>query len=58
MARTGSMVSLRKLTLTPCASERSTALRVTSAPVPAVVGTAMHGMEGFARERPCPITSK
>ena len=39
----GSMSALRRLTFTRCSGECSTALRVTSAPVPAVVGTAMKG---------------
>ena len=45
-ARRGSISGLRRLTLTRCSGEASTALRVTSAPVPAVVGTAMNGAEG------------
>ena len=40
-ARRGSISGLRKLTLTRCSGERNTALRVTSVPVPAVVGMAM-----------------
>ena len=35
------MNGLRMLTLTRCRGDSSTALRVTSAPVPAVVGSAM-----------------
>lgn len=34
-----------------------TAFRVTSAPVPAVVGTAKQGAAGRVMGRPCPITS-
>ena len=37
------MSGLRKLALTPCCVAPSTALRVTSLPVPAVVGAAMNG---------------
>gem|GEM_PF-7011824 len=39
----------RKLTLIPCLGAMSTALRVTSAPVPAVVGMAMSGAAGLAK---------
>ena len=39
------MLGLRRLAFTPCCGEASTALRVTSAPVPDVVGMAMHGSE-------------
>jgi hypothetical protein len=42
------MSGLRRLTFTLCSGEPSTALRVTSAPVPAVVGMAMKGRGGFA----------
>ena len=34
-----------------------TAFRVTSAPVPAVVGMAIHGAAGLAIFRPAPTTS-
>ena len=36
----------------------STALRVTSEPVPAVVGTAMNGRPGLTIGRPAPTTSR
>jgi len=39
-ATAGSISGLRRLAFTPSCSASSTALRVTSAPVPAVVGTA------------------
>ena len=45
-ARRGSINGLLRLTLTWCSREASTALRVTSDPVPAVVGTAIKGTEG------------
>jgi hypothetical protein len=44
-ATRGSISGLRKLSLTWCSVDPSTALRVTSLPVPAVVGTAMNGGE-------------
>ncbi len=40
-ATRGSISGLRRLTFTRCSGEAKTALRVTSAPVPAVVGMAM-----------------
>ena len=43
MATFASIIALRRLALTPCSGEPRTALRVTSEPVPAVVGTAMKG---------------
>ena len=52
------MKGLRKLTFTRCFGDASTALRVTSAPVPAVVGIAMKGTEGSVRDLPWPITSR
>ena len=52
------MNGLRMLTLTLWAGESRTALRVTSAPVPAVVGTAMQGTDGRSSGRPSPITSR
>ncbi len=48
----------RRLTFTPCSGERITALRVTSVPVPAVVGMAMHGTEDFVSASPRPMTSR
>ena len=51
-ATRGSMRGLRRLTLTRCSGEPSTALRVTSAPVPAVVGMAMKGALGLVSGRP------
>ena len=41
------MSGLRRLTLTRCSGEASTALRVTSEPVPAVVGIAMKRSRSF-----------
>ena len=52
----GSISGLRRLALTP--SPASTALRVTSEPVPAVVGTATQGRPGSVIGRPAPITSR
>ena len=49
---------LRRLALTPCAGEASTALAVTSAPVPAVVGTASSGAAGRVIFWPAPMTSR
>ena len=49
------MCGLRRLALTPCVGEPRTALRVTSDPVPAVVGTQTHGSDGRASGRPSPI---
>ena len=37
------MAALRRLAFTRCPGDASTALRVTSEPVPAVVGTAIDG---------------
>ena len=45
-ARSGNINGLRMLTLTRCCGEPNTALRVTSDPVPAVVGMAMYGADG------------
>ena len=39
----GTMFGLRKLTFNACSGEVSTAFRVASAPVPAVVGIARKG---------------
>ena len=55
-AASGTMSGLRRLALTSPAD--STALRVTSEPVPAVVGTATHGSGRAAKGRPCPTTSR
>src|SRR5664279_154464 len=52
------MSGLRKLAFTPCSVEPSTAFRVTSLPVPAVVGTAMNGKGEVLIVRPLPITSR
>ena len=57
-ARRGSIVGLRRLALMPCSGEASTALRVTSAPVPAVVGMAMQGNDGCVSDWPRPTTSR
>src|SRR5262249_61656022 len=54
----GIMRGLRRLALRPCAGEASTALAVTSAPVPAVVGTATHGTAGSGVLLPEPMTSR
>ena len=56
-ATCGTMLTLRILALTPCVSEVSTALRVTSDPVPAVVGIASMGSDGLAIGWPRPTTS-
>ena len=58
MAMRGSMNGLRRLTLRRCSGEARTALRVTSEPVPAVVGMAMNGADGFASGRPRPMISR
>ena len=52
------MAAPRRLALTRCSGEASTALAVTSAPVPAVVGTATHGTDGRVIARPAPMTSR
>ena len=52
----GSSSGLRRLALTP--PPESTELRVTSEPVPAVVGTATQGSPGASIGRPAPITSR
>ena len=58
MARRGSIQGLRRLTLTRCSGEASTALRVTSVPVPAVVGIATNGADGCVSGLPRPMTSR
>nr|WP_276602970.1 hypothetical protein [Nannocystis pusilla] len=58
IAARGSIFGLRRLTLTRCASAASTALRVTSEPVPAVVGTATKGTGSWTSGRPRPTTSR
>jgi hypothetical protein len=57
MAMRGTIVRLRRLAFTPCSGEASTALRVTSDPVPAVVGIASIGSDAFASGSPLPTTS-
>ena len=57
-ATRGIIDSLRRLALRPCSGEASTAFAVTSAPVPAVVGTATNGTDGRVMGRPWPITSR
>ncbi len=57
-AARGIMGTPRRLALTRCAGEASTAFAVTSAPVPAVVGTATHGTDGRVIARPAPMTSR
>ena len=49
---------LRRLTFTLCSGDDSTALRVTSEPVPAVVGMAMNGADGFVNALPRPMISR
>jgi len=58
MATRGSMKAWRRLTLTRSAGDPSTALRVTSLPVPAVVGIVMHGRDGCVSGWPRPTTSR
>ena len=58
IATVGSIDGLRRLTFTRASSTMSTALRVTSAPVPAVVGMAIVGTEGSASGRARPTTSR
>ena len=50
-ATAGIIWALRRLTFTRSSSASMTALRVTSAPVPAVVGIAMNGAERFDERR-------
>ncbi len=57
-AARGSIAAPRRLALRLCSGEASTAFAVTSAPVPAVVGTATHGTEGRVTGRPPPMTSR
>ncbi len=57
-ATLGSIKGLRKLTLSRCPGEVRTELRVTSAPVPAVVGIASIGAGGRAKALPPPMTSR
>ncbi len=57
-ATRASIDGLRRLTLTRCRGEARTAFRVTSLPVPAVVGIAIHGTEGRSSGRPAPMTSR
>jgi hypothetical protein len=57
-ATLGITSALRRLALTRCPDEASTALAVTSAPVPAVVGTATQGTAGRVMVRPDPMTSR
>ena len=58
IARRGNIPSERRLAFTPCSGERNTALRVTSLPVPAVVGTAIIGTDGCVRGCPRPTISR
>ncbi len=57
-ATRGIIVALRRLAFTPCSGDASTALRVTSDPVPAVVGIATTGHDGLSSGRPRPMTSR
>jgi hypothetical protein len=52
------MSGLRRLAFTAGSATVSTALRVTSDPVPAVVGIAAHGSAGRSRTRPRPTVSR
>ena len=58
MASAGSIRASRRLTLRRASGTPITALRVTSAPVPAVVGMATKGNGGWSSGRPCPTTSR
>ena len=57
-ATRGIISGLRRLALRWCSGTASTALAVTSAPVPAVVGTATQGAAGRVIFRPAPTTSR
>ncbi len=57
-ATQGSISGLRKLAFTRASGTVSTALRVTSEPVPAVVGAAKNGSGGRSSDRPAPTTSR
>ena len=57
-ATLGSIKGLRRLALTPCPGEPSTAFLVTSEPVPAVVGRATKGSERRVSGWPRPTTSR
>jgi hypothetical protein len=56
-ATRGNINGLRRLTFTRCSGEPNTALRVTSEPVPAVVGIATYGTAGFVNGLPAPMIS-
>ena len=58
MAATGSIVLWRRLTFTRCSCEPITELRVTSDPVPAVVGMATQGSAGSLSDLPPPMISR
>ena len=58
IAMRGSIIGLRRLAFTPCSADPSTAFRVTSDPVPAVVGTAIIGNGGLSNGCALPITSR
>ena len=57
-ATRGIIIGLRRLALSRCSGTASTALAVTSAPVPAVVGTATNGRAGWVIFWPAPTTSR
>ena len=57
-ATRGIISGLRRLALSRCSGTASTALAVTSAPVPAVVGTATQGAAGRVIFCPEPTTSR
>ena len=57
-AKAGNIRALRMLTLTLCSGTPRTAFRVTSAPVPAVVGIATCGAQSRASALPAPTTSR
>ena len=56
--RLGRQSGLRRLAFTPCSGDPSTAFRVTSEPVPAVVGAAIKGIGSLSNVLPLPITSR
>ncbi len=57
-AAIGNIDAPRRLALTWCSGEASTAFAVTSAPVPAVVGTATYGTDRRLIAWPPPMTSR
>ena len=57
-ATRGIISGLRRLAFSPCSGAARTALAVTSAPVPAVVGTATQGADGRVIAWPDPMISR